>query len=143
MKSKRILIIEDDPVFADWIKGCLPGAEKITVPNCEDAKTHLRANKFDVVILDLSLAKKESKDWLRLYAPKSALVCITGASETFPEGFDATEWKINLDRPHLVENLIYEALRKRRNVSPLFRDVEAVESCARLMRPLWSHVITP
>lgn len=136
MKPKRILIIEDDEAFAGWLSQCLPGAEKITVPSCEHAKAHLRAIKFDVVILDLSLAKNESKDWLRLYAPKSALVCITGASETFPEGFDATEWKINLNDPNRVETLIYEAMRKRRNVCPMLRDVEAVECCARLMAKL-------
>lgn len=134
MKPKRILIIEDDHDFASWISECLPGAEKITCQSCDEAKIHLKANRFDVVILDLSLAKKESRDWLRVYAPKSAIVCITGAAKSLPDGFDAAEWKINLNEEHRVENLIYKALRNRRNVPHLIRDVEAVESCARLMR---------
>lgn len=129
----RVLIIEDDEAFAQWISRCIPGCERITVETCDAARTMLKATEFDVVILDLSLAKEESADWLRVYAPNSAIICITGASECLPDGYDATDWKINLNTQHRVENLVYNALRKRDKITPMIRDVEAVESCSRLL----------
>jgi hypothetical protein len=129
----RVLIIEDDEAFAQWVSRCLPGCERITVDTCDAARTMLKASPFDVVILDLSLAKEESADWLRVYAPNSATICITGAAECLPKGFDSTEWKINLNTPHGIENLVYSALRKRDKIEPMIRDVESVEGCARLL----------
>jgi CheY-like chemotaxis protein len=132
--SKRVLIIEDDPDFSEWITRCLPGCERSTATTCAAARATLMAHHFDVVILDLSLAKDESLDWLRVYAPEAALCCITGAAESLPDGFDATDWKINLNNAHAIERLIYSAIRNREATPPVLRDVRAVEGCARLFQ---------
>jgi CheY-like chemotaxis protein/UDP-2,3-diacylglucosamine pyrophosphatase LpxH len=58
MASPRVLIVEDDPLWIDWIKSELkkvPAAvnsENVVVLNPDRAETELRGSKFDLIISD-------------------------------------------------------------------------------------------
>lgn len=137
--TKRILIIEDDEPFEMWIRQSLAGAEFFVVQSIEEALKHLEANRFDVVIADMSLLGQWPKTnirRLRVACSKwgAVMAGITGSIYEMPEGFDATAYKINLNTTHAIEALIYSAIRARNTKSLAEQSTEAVTAVARLLQ---------
>jgi len=135
----RILIIEDDELFEMWIRQSIAGAEFFVVQTIEDAIKHLEANRFDVVIADMSLLgewPKTNISRLRVACSKwgAVMAGITGSIYEMPEGFDATAYKINLNTTHAIEGLIYSAIRARNSKTLAEQSTEAVTAVARLLQ---------
>lgn len=138
-KPKRILIIEDDEAFEMWIRQNIAGAEFLVVQSLESALVHLSANRFDVVLCDLSLLGK----WPNCNIRKLRVACsrwgavmigITGSIFELPNGFDAVAYKMNLNTTHAIENLIYSAIRAKSSKSLAEQSTEAVTAVARLLQ---------
>jgi len=134
----RILIIEDDEPFELWTRQSLPGAEFIVVKSFAEALRHFAANRFDVVIVDISLmgpSLSENIQRLRVECARSnaALVGITGCIHELPKGFDAAEHKINLHRENAMQNLVFFAMRARDRQAPADRAADTVKTVAFLL----------
>lgn len=138
-KQKRILIIEDDEAFEIWIRRSVAGAEFFVVKSLESALAHLAANRFDVVMTDLSLLGKWPNNnirKLRIACSRwgAVMIGLTGSIFELPNGFDAVAYKINLNTPHAIETLIYNAIRAKNTKSLAEQSTEAVTAVARLLQ---------
>lgn len=138
-KPKRVLILEDDEAFEMWIRQNIAGAEFFVVSSLESALVHLAANRFDVVISDLSLLGKWPNNnirKLRIACSRwnSVMIGITGSIFELPNGFDAVAYKMNLNTTHAIERLIYSAIRAKNTKSLAEQSTEAVTAVARLLQ---------
>lgn len=138
-KQKRILIIEDDEAFEMWIRQNIAGAEFFVVQSLDAALVHLAANRFDVVITDLSLLGKWPNNnirRLRIACSRwgAVMIGITGSIFELPNGFDAVSYKMNLNTTHAIEHLIYSAIRAKSSKSLAEQSTEAVTAVARLLQ---------
>ena len=138
-KQKRILIIEDDEAFEMWIRQNIAGAEFFVVQSLDAALVHLAANRFDVVITDLSLLGKWPNNnirRLRIACSRwgAVMIGITGSIFELPNGFDAVSYKMNLNTTHAIEHLIYSAIRAKNTKSLAEQSTEAVTAVARLLQ---------
>ncbi len=138
-KPKRVLILEDDEAFEMWIRQNIAGAEFFVVSSLESALVHLAANRFDVVISDLSLLGKWPNNnirKLRIACSRwnSVMIGITGSIFELPNGFDAVAYKMNLNTTHAIEHLIYSAIRAKNSKTLAEQSTEAVTAVARLLQ---------
>ncbi len=64
---KKILVIDDDQFFAKTIIGALPEGkyEVASAENGEDGLQHMKANKPDLVILDVLMPKMDGATFLK------------------------------------------------------------------------------
>lgn len=83
----RILVVEDDPVLADGLKSGLrlSGATVDCVDCCTDARTALKAGRFDAVVLDLMLPDGSGLDvlaHLRSQGDATPVLLLTALDDT-------------------------------------------------------------
>lgn len=86
---QRVLVVEDDPVFAKLLTTFLrqserPPCSSVTAGTMQDALRRLSADSYDVIITDLRLP--DSKDYqtvesLQRAAPNIPIVVLTGTAE--------------------------------------------------------------
>ena len=144
IKSKRILIVEDDPAFVKYLRECLRGAELFIVRTLKDAMVHLESNKFDMVICDLMLP-----DWDRspeamltmisMRARGAVVAAITGRVTNLPKhGCDAAAHKINVGTVDLMLSFLRDAERCAHSESCFIRPVRALENFVAMGQPVHS-----
>ncbi len=141
MKSKRILIIEDDAAFANYLRECLVGAEIFIVESLKDAMVHLEANHFDLIICDLLIP-----DWTRdpeamlayvsMRAKGAVVAAVTGRVKELPHKCcNAAEHKINLGNIDSLLDFIRRAERNARHEPAPSRPVAALQRWMECGRP--------
>jgi DNA-binding NtrC family response regulator len=83
---KRILIVDDEPALLIAFKGILE-SDEVTVDTAETmggAENHLKANRYDVVIVDLRLTGVLGEEGLEIikyvkeFKPETQVILITG-----------------------------------------------------------------
>lgn len=79
----RILVVEDDPLLSDGLHAGLElfGATPDAVFNCADARAALASNKFDALVLDLTLPDGSGLDLLtelRAGGDRTPVLLLTG-----------------------------------------------------------------
>lgn len=137
MRSRRILILEDDEAFAFYLRSCLNLAreapEIVFVEKLYDAMEHLETTRFDLVICDIMLP-----DWsgnpesmltlISMRAKGAVIAAITGKHIALPTRCcDAAEYKLNLNNQDAVLRFIAEAERNARRAQRVVKPAEALE----------------
>lgn len=146
MRSRRILIIEDDTGFSAYLRACLNLAKEapeiITVTTLFDGMEHLETNRFDLVICDIMLpdwdGNPESMLTLVSMRAKGAVVAaITGKNINLPTRCcDAAEYKLNLNNQEAVLRFIADAERNARKDQRAIKPAEALEAWMALGGPV-------
>lgn len=82
-KSRRVLIIDDDRLLASALRRLLRGNEVKSVRTLADARSHLEAGQFDLVLCDLNLPDghgSELLNWMQETCPEQLrrTVVLTG-----------------------------------------------------------------
>ena len=133
--SIKILLVEDNPSDAEMLQELLLGIstvqfEWVHVPSLNDAINHLREDKFDAILLDLSRPDSHGQEPLaRAYAQAHAIHVVLGYGEqidgdlyTFPninrkmQGMDLGSCnplyhEANIDISHQVAETLNAAFR--------------------------------
>lgn len=137
MRSKRVLVIEDNDGFTAYLRSCLNLAreapEIVFVTKLYDAMEHLEATRFDLVICDIMLP-----DWMgnpesmltliSMRAKGAVIAAITGKNISLPTRCcDAAEYKLNLNNQDAVLRFIAEAERNARRAQRVVKPAEALE----------------
>lgn len=134
MKSKRILIIEDDENFARYLRACIVGAELFFVETLKGAMEQLEANRFDMVICDLLLPDWEGKPealltMVSMRAKGAVIAAISGRVSNLPNRVcNASAHKINLGKIDNVLAFLREAEKDASKQSTLSRPIRALEN---------------
>jgi PAS domain S-box-containing protein len=132
MDSLRVLLVEDNPGDARLLREAVavvpePGLEWVTVERLGDALCRLADERFDVVLLDLSLPDAQGFETFaraEAEAPDVPIVVLTGlddeelAVRTVQAGAQDYLVKAHLDGHLLVRALRY-AIERRRSVQAL------------------------
>jgi DNA-binding response OmpR family regulator len=120
----EILVVEDDPVYAEFVASTLREAgHAVTVaPDGASARTHVRTSKVDAVILDLTLPDESGYDIARalrggLLADQAVIILLT--ANMFPEldKADAVGIDVVLSKPvepALVAGMVDHVHARRR-----------------------------
>lgn len=134
IKSKLILVIEDDPAFTTYLRHCLLGAELFFVDTLKAAMQQLEANRFDMVIADLMLPDWTGKPeamltMIGMMARGAVVAVVTGRVEELPKrGFDAVAYKVNLSNIDSVLAFLRDAERNAAQEPSFTRPVKALEN---------------
>ena len=140
----RVLLIEDDPVHARLLHAMFnqPSSPKIELTHAgrmREARNHLMASAFDIILLDLRLpdAKElEAVRQLHARAPNVPLVVLTGSEDdslatlALHEGAQDYLIKGQMDEEGLLRSLRY-AIERKKVEADLQRAKEAAESANR------------
>jgi signal transduction histidine kinase len=132
--SIKILLVEDNPYDAELLQETLlevptVGFQWVHVPQLNDAISRLREERFDIVLLDLSLPDSQGQETLaRAYgqAHDTPIVILTGHSDesmalrTVHEGAQDYLVKGQVDGPTLVRSIRY-AIERHRLITELDR----------------------
>ena len=85
LRRKRVLVVEDDPVFRDWANHVLVG-QGYSVAHCNngaEAMSVFSTSSFDLVVADLKLpfmTGDELAERIKTIAPQQPVVIMTGDS---------------------------------------------------------------
>src|SRR5215471_21049334 len=85
IRRKRVLVVEDDPVFRDWANHVLEG-QGYSVAHCNngaEAMSVFSNSSFDVVLADLKLpfmTGDELAQRIKTIAPQQPVIIVTGDS---------------------------------------------------------------
>jgi sigma-B regulation protein RsbU (phosphoserine phosphatase) len=132
--SIRILLVEDNPYDAELLQETLSDVptvqfEWVHVPRLNDAITRLREERFDIILLDLSLPDSQGQETLaRAYgqAHDTPIVILTGHSDesmavkTVHQGAQDYLVKGQVDAHTLVRSIRY-AIERHRLITELDR----------------------
>lgn len=156
---KKLLLIEDDELFAELVSRSLRGSEakalevsfEVTwVQYLRDGLRELSARKFDIVLLDLRLPDSVSLESIpKLHAIDSdvAIVVLTGmnddtvALEAVRAGAQDFLSKFDLTASNLIRSLRYALGRRERRLirEKLVATEKAIEAAGELQRMLLPH----
>lgn len=83
MGKKKILLVDDELFIRELIRDCLENTQNILeeTESIKEAKIKLDSDKFDLVILDWNLGRKDSNeiiDIIKVKHKKTPVVLITG-----------------------------------------------------------------
>lgn len=146
IKSKRILIIEDDPAFSGYLRHCLLGAEMMFVSTLKGALEQLTANRFDLVVADLML-----DDWkgdaeamltmIGMMAHGAVVAAVTARVTGLPErGCNAAAYKVNLGNIDALLAFLREAEKNAAKKPSFCRPVEALKNFVAMnAEPVMAH----
>src|SRR5208337_3023857 len=132
--SIKILLVEDNPSDAQMLQELLLGIstvqfEWVHVPSLNDAINHLREDRFDVILLDLSRPDSHGQESLaKAYAQahETPVVVLTGHSDdalairSVHQGAQDYLMKGRVDGPALVRSIRY-AIERHRLITELER----------------------
>lgn len=132
--SIKILLVEDNPSDAQMLQELLLGIstvqfEWVHVPSLNDAINHLREDRFDVILLDLSRPDSHGQESLaQAYAQahETPVVVLTGHSDdalairSVHQGAQDYLMKGRVDGPALVRSIRY-AIERHRLITELER----------------------
>ena len=86
-ESTRILVIDNDPIFAETLQGALQkrfGAEVVIAEDCTSARNILSSSSFDLITLDYLLPESTGVDFLEEIKPAlgfTQVVMVTGKGD--------------------------------------------------------------
>jgi two-component system, LytTR family, response regulator len=135
MRDTRVLIVDDEPLARDVIRGLLSRVERVTVVgecgNGRDAATAVRTLSPDVVFLDVQMPDLDGFGVLRGLDTNGppVVILVTAYDEFAVKAFDAEALDF-LVKPFTDERFFLAFRRARRRLTPTYRTRLLVSSGA-------------
>ena len=97
LKNSRVLIVEDDNAYADWIELAVKDLGVSHIVKAEDGETALQLTAsdadFDLIICDWLMPKMDGLEFLRRFREKvtTSMFLVLTARSGLEDAFDATQ----------------------------------------------------